>query len=180
MQLAHSADTDAYPFEINRIGGVAGAEIIDLDLSKPIDSTIRDAIMRAFLEHHVLVFRDQDLTKDQQAAFSKNFGTLERHVGRLPNGDPFPIVHTVTNLGSDGKPLNLKLAKPAAPAIANGGDMYGCADGHWVLGVAHDGQDLPPTLVRNLAAHSPPVSSASAATKRPISISSRSTPVPSR
>ena len=111
MQLAYSADTGAYPFEINQIGDVAGAEIIGLDLSEPIDTATRDAIMRAFLEHHVLVFRDQDLTKDQQAAFSKNFGTLERHVGRLPNGDPFPIVHTVTNLGSDGKPLGDKMGK---------------------------------------------------------------------
>ena len=111
MQLAHSADTGAYPFEINQIGDVAGAEIIGLDLSEPIDTATRDAIMRAFLEHHVLVFRDQDLTKEQQAAFSENFGTLERHVGRLPNGDPFPIVHTVTNLGSDGKPLGDKMGK---------------------------------------------------------------------
>ena len=111
MQLAYSADTGAYPFEINQIGDVAGAEIIGLDLSEPIDTATQDAIMRAFLEHHVLVFRDQDLTKDQQAAFSKNFGTLERHVGRLPNGDPFPIVHTVTNLGSAGKPLGDKMGK---------------------------------------------------------------------
>ena len=111
MQLAYSADTGAYPFEINQIGDVAGAEIIGLDLSEPIDTATRDAIMRAFLEHHVLVFRDQDLTKEQQAAFSENFGTLERHVGRLPNGDPFPIVHTVTNLGSDGKPLGDKMGK---------------------------------------------------------------------
>ena len=42
-------------------------------------------------------------------------------------------------------------SKPAAPAIANGGDMYGCADGHWVLGVAHRSAELPPTLVRRRA-----------------------------
>lgn len=28
--------------------------------------------------------------------------------------------------------------------------MFGCADGHWILGVAHHSRDLPPTLVRNL------------------------------
>lgn len=111
MQLAHNADIDSNPFEINRIGEVAGAEIIGLDISKPIDEATRDAIFRAFLEHHVLVFRDQSLTKDEQAAFSKNFGRLEHHVGRLPNGDPFPIVHTVTNLGPDGKPLGQKMGK---------------------------------------------------------------------
>ncbi|MEC9153978.1 MAG: TauD/TfdA family dioxygenase [Pseudomonadota bacterium] len=111
MQVAHSVATEAYPFEINRIGDVAGAEIIGLDLSEPIDTATRDAIIRAFLEHHVLVFRNQYLSKDQQAAFSEHFGTLEHHVGRLPNGEPFPIVHTVTNLGPDGKPLGEKMGK---------------------------------------------------------------------
>ena len=108
MQVAHSPETDAYPFAVARIGAVAGAEIAGVDLSQPIGAATRDAIMRAFLEHHVLVFRDQDLTKDRQAAFSENFGTLEHHVGRLPNGEPYPIVHTVTNLGPDGKPMGSK------------------------------------------------------------------------
>ena len=63
MQVAHSVATEAYPFEINRIGDVAGAEIIGLDLSEPIDTATRDAIIRAFLEHHVLVFRNQYLSK---------------------------------------------------------------------------------------------------------------------
>ena len=67
--------------------------------------------MRAFLEFHILVFRDQDLTKDEQAAFSENFGTLEHHVGRLANGQPFPIVHTVTNLGADGKPSQASVSR---------------------------------------------------------------------
>lgn len=41
-------------------------------------------------------------------------------------------------------------SKPATSAVASGGDMYGCADGHWVLGVAHDDSELPPTLVSTL------------------------------
>ena len=66
---------------------------------------MRDAILDAFIEHHVLVFRDQDLTKDQQHAFTANFGELEQHVGRLPDGSRYPIVHTVTNLDPvSGKP----------------------------------------------------------------------------
>jgi taurine dioxygenase len=103
MQLAHSPDADGYPFEINRIGDVAGAEIIGLDISKPIDETTRDAIYRAFLEHHVLVFRDQSLTKDEQTNFSEYFGKLEQHVGFDQHGRQYPIVHTVTNLDKDGK-----------------------------------------------------------------------------
>ena len=104
MQVAAATNSTDYPFDIKPITDIGGAEITGLDISEPIGPDIRDAIMRAFLEFHILVFRDQDLTKDQQAAFSENFGTLEHHVGRLANGQPFPIVHTVTNLGPDGKP----------------------------------------------------------------------------
>lgn len=39
-------------------------------------------------------------------------------------------------------------SKPAAPMAALGGSMYGCVDGHWVMGQAHSSTDLPPTIVR--------------------------------
>ena len=104
MQVAAATNSTDYPFDIKPITDIGGAEITGLDISEPIGPDIRDAIMRAFLEFHILVFRDQDLTKDERAAFSENFGALEHHVGRLANGQPFPIVHTVTNLGPDGKP----------------------------------------------------------------------------
>ena len=39
-------------------------------------------------------------------------------------------------------------SKPAAPIAAHGGSMYGCVDGHWVMGMAHSSNDLPPTAVR--------------------------------
>lgn len=102
-----------YPFDIRPLTETGGAEVFGLDLSGPIDDAMRDAILRAFLEFHILVFRDQSLTKDQQAAFSRHFGELEHHVGRLPDGSPYPIVHTVTNLDENGKPT------PGAVALGN-------------------------------------------------------------
>jgi taurine dioxygenase len=111
MQTAVLSNTYDYPFSIKPITHIGGGEITGLDLSKQISSNVLDAIKRAFLEFHILVFRDQDLTKDQQAAFSKNFGTLEHHVGRLANGQPFPIVHTVTNLGPDGMPSEKSVSR---------------------------------------------------------------------
>ena len=95
----------AYPFDIRRISDVAGAEITGVDLSQPISREMADAILRAMEEFHVLAFRDQDLTKDQQYAFTLNFGEIEGHVGRMADGTPYPIVHTVTNLDPEtGKP----------------------------------------------------------------------------
>lgn len=91
-------------FVVNRLSPVAGAEVLGLDLSRPIDDAVKEAIIEAFLEHHVLAFRDQDITKDQQEAFTLNFGELEGHVGRLSDGTRYPNVHTVTNLDDEGKP----------------------------------------------------------------------------
>ena len=93
------------PFTVNRLSDVAGGEIRGIDLSQPISPEVCDAILDSFVKHHVLVFRDQDLTKDEQHAFTLNFGELEQHVGRLPDGSRYPVVHTVTNLDSvTGKP----------------------------------------------------------------------------
>lgn len=66
------------------------AEISEIDLTKPIDDDTVGAIRDAFEEYSVLVFRDQDITDDQQIAFSERFGPLERTAGVNPAaGTPF-------------------------------------------------------------------------------------------
>jgi taurine dioxygenase len=97
-------DTPPPPFGIRRINAAVGAEILGPDLSQPIDSHTRDAIYDALLEHHVLIFRDQSLTKEKQARFAENYGELENHVGRLRTGERYPIINDITNLDADGKP----------------------------------------------------------------------------
>jgi alpha-ketoglutarate-dependent taurine dioxygenase len=99
------ADQRHWPFALNRISDVAGAEITGLDLSQPITRETADAILHALETYHILVFRDQNLTKDQQYNFTLNFGEIEGHVGLLANGEKYPVVHTVTNLDEKtGKP----------------------------------------------------------------------------
>lgn len=93
-----SPNSAAYPFTVRRLTDVAGAEITGIDLSEPITRETADAIMRAMGEFLVLAFCDQNLTKDQQYAFTQNFGEIEGHVGRMADGTPYPIVHTVSNL----------------------------------------------------------------------------------
>lgn len=100
-ELAHKRN---YPFEINRLSNPAGAEIIGIDLSRLIDDDLRDAIMDALLENHVLAIRDQDLTSDQQMALTARFGTPESHVFHDAAGEKGPQVHVVNNLDESGKP----------------------------------------------------------------------------
>jgi alpha-ketoglutarate-dependent taurine dioxygenase len=94
----------AQSFKIRPLSDVAGAEVIGLDLRLPLDPATREAVYDAFVRHHVLAFRDQDLTKDEQVAFTEQFGTLERHVARNCGVGDHPLVHIVHNLGPDGEP----------------------------------------------------------------------------
>ena len=67
-------------FDIRPFSGAVGAEIIGLDLSRPINDQDFARIHRAHLDHHVVVFRDQRITPEQHIAFSRRFGVLQIHV----------------------------------------------------------------------------------------------------
>lgn len=89
---------------IRRLSEIGGAEITGVDLARPLDPVQKEAILTAFLDHHILIFPGQALDDEAQMAFSRQFGELENHVRRLTPGVRTPLVHRVTNLDSDGKP----------------------------------------------------------------------------
>ena len=88
-------------FAAEPLSPVLGASIAGLDLRDPLSEITRRAVYDAFIEHHVLCFRDQHLDHNQQIAFSEQFGTLERHMA-MNRGTVHPLVHIVTNLNADG------------------------------------------------------------------------------
>jgi len=90
-------------FAIRPLSPVLAAEVVGIDLRQPLDEATRRDVYAAFVRYHVLCFRDQALSKDQQIAFTEQFGTLERHIARNRGSDN-PLVHTVSNLGPDGMP----------------------------------------------------------------------------
>ena len=94
----------ALPFDIRPFAGSIGAEILDLDLSHPVDDAMRDAILAALNLFKVLVFRRQDLSKDTQLAFTRRFGELEPHVNRDFRSAGVPEVHPVNNLDENQRP----------------------------------------------------------------------------
>jgi alpha-ketoglutarate-dependent taurine dioxygenase len=51
-----------------------GAEIRDADLSHPLDEAKLRAIKDAWHTHAVLLFRDQNLSEDDQRRFASHFG----------------------------------------------------------------------------------------------------------
>jgi len=95
--------TLAAAFAVRPLSPRFGAEVVGLDLRRPLDAATRRAVYNAFVRHHVLAFRDQRLDEAQQIAFSEQFGTLERHVVRNRTGGN-PLVHVVSNLNAEGTP----------------------------------------------------------------------------
>jgi taurine dioxygenase len=98
-----SPTLDAPAFTVEPLSSVLGASVSGLDLREPLNDQTKRAIYDSFVRYHVLCFRDQHLDPEQQIAFTKQFGTLERHMAR--NCGPVnPLVNIVSNLGPDGKP----------------------------------------------------------------------------
>ena len=62
--------------DVTPLSGACGAVITGVDLSEPLGSETFAAIHQALLDHQVIFFRDQNLTPDQQVAFSWRFGDL--------------------------------------------------------------------------------------------------------
>ena len=81
-----------------------GAEVIGVDLRKPLNKTTKACIYEAFLKYQLLVFRNQDLNKSEQVSFTEQFGTLERHTLTNKGQSDSPFVHIVTNLDEHGHP----------------------------------------------------------------------------
>jgi alpha-ketoglutarate-dependent taurine dioxygenase len=101
--MSMSLTLDAPAFTVEPLSPVLGAAIVGLDLSRRLDDATKRVVYDAFVRHHVLCFREQNLDPDQQIAFTEQFGTLERHMARN-RGTGNPLVHIVSNLGADGKP----------------------------------------------------------------------------
>lgn len=62
---------------IRRLSQAIGAEVIGIDLSKPMNESEIARLRQALNENGVLCFRDQHLTEAQQIEFSRSWGPLE-------------------------------------------------------------------------------------------------------
>jgi alpha-ketoglutarate-dependent taurine dioxygenase len=69
----------AQEFTVRPIQPTIGAEISDIDISRPLSLGQRDALKAAILKHKVVFFRDQTLTAEQHANFARQFGPLYTH-----------------------------------------------------------------------------------------------------
>src|SRR5499433_1245845 len=84
-------------FAITPLTDHTGAEVVGLDFTRPIDADMRTALNRAFVNHHVLVIRDQHFTPDQFIAAVELFGELQPHDKKEHHVPGHPDVSYVSN-----------------------------------------------------------------------------------
>jgi taurine dioxygenase len=65
--------------QVEPLAPAIGAEIYGVDLSKPLENETLEELQRAFAEHQVIFFRDQDISRDEHKDFARHFGELHVH-----------------------------------------------------------------------------------------------------
>lgn len=85
------------------LGAALGTEAVGIDLAKPLDESTFAWIQSAFAEHPVLVFRNQNLSAPELAAFGRRFGTPRPHALLKYRHADCPEVSWLTNVDETGK-----------------------------------------------------------------------------
>lgn len=137
-------------FEVAPLAPTIGAEVSGIDLSRPLTEAVRAELHRALLEWKVLFFRDQHITRAQQATFARHWGGLEQH--------PFATrTASFAAAQDDDAPDVVRLAKDAT---AKGRENVWHADTTWreepSMGAVLRAVEVPPlggdTLFADMAA----------------------------
>ncbi len=94
---------------IRQIHPVFVGEVADVDISRPLSHEEVAALEAGMDRYAVLVFHDQTLTDEQQVAFSRNFGEIERavnsNVTKAADRRLSVELADVSNLNKENKPL---------------------------------------------------------------------------
>ncbi|MER0042619.1 TauD/TfdA family dioxygenase [Pseudomonas sp. MGal98] len=107
VPLSSANHQPAQNFTVRPFSAAVGAEIIGLDLSRPLNDADFARVHRAHLDHNVVVFRDQRITPQQQIDFSRRFGVLQIHVLKQFLLANHPEVFIISNIVENGQPIGL-------------------------------------------------------------------------
>ena len=95
--MRSSAPEPFHTIDVVPIAGALGAEITGVDLARDIPDEIMREIRRAWLEHLVVFFRDQELTPAEFLAFARRIGEPVEYPF-VKGMDDFPEIITVSKL----------------------------------------------------------------------------------
>ena len=87
-----------------------GAEIVGIDLRKPLDKPTVEEIWKVFVERTMILFRDQTLSQQQLVAATAQFGTCApytrpKEFQSKTQRELLPEIMLITNIREDGKTI---------------------------------------------------------------------------
>ena len=89
---------------LRRASHALGAEVVGLDISKPLDDATVAELRKAFLEHYLLLFRGYPITREQHVRFSSYFGDVDQNIGHRDRHPDCPeITSVISEPTPDGK-----------------------------------------------------------------------------
>jgi len=83
--------------KISPVAGALGAEVSGIDVSRELSEQQKAVLQQAFVEHHVLFFRDQKLDPHQHLQFTRVFGEPDTYpfmVGLAETPEVIDIIKT--------------------------------------------------------------------------------------
>ena len=96
--------------EFRKLSRHTGAEILGIDLAKPLAQSAVDEIWKLFVEHTMILFRGQQLDQAELVAATSQFGkvaeiTRPKEVQTSGQKKLLPQIMLITNIREDGKPI---------------------------------------------------------------------------
>ena len=94
--------------EIRQIHDEFAGEVSGIDLREPLSEADVSTIEAGMDQYAVLVFRNQNITDEQQIAFSRNFGNIEMKLGGNIRSETRvnELINDVSNLDNNNKPFD--------------------------------------------------------------------------
>ena len=116
--MTHDANS---PKLLTPTGAALGAVVRNLDASAPLDAETVLALKQGLLDHHILIFKGQDLSEDQFKLFATYFGNIFNPPSDVPvlaskEGGATPEIVLVANV--DG-------------GYTGNGELSAHSDHHW-------------------------------------------------
>lgn len=144
-----------------------GVEIQDIDLSQALDENTFRTIEQAWFDHGILLFRNQQLSEDQQVEFARRFGELGKVLHQHGGGSAHhPCVMFISNIRENGQLIGALpdgemmfhsdqcyMQRPSAAAMLYGIELPS-KGGNTIFANMYAAWDSLPQSLRQLLEHS--------------------------
>mgnify|MGYP000963879813 CR=1 FL=1 len=98
-----AATDTAAGISVRPLAPAIGAEILGVDLSRPLDEAAFAQVHRAWLDHCVILFRDQDISEEDQVRFAARFGPPAKIINKHTGKGTHENVMFISNIRKDGQ-----------------------------------------------------------------------------